>query len=248
MRIARTSTLLALCLLVAAVAGADTLLVTKSHTDGFSMMGKNQPAKDLQVETWVGADRVARVDAEKTIILRADLKKLYVVDHAEKTYSAIDLPVEFKKLLPAEMAAMMEQMTSMMKMTATVTPTDETRQIGGRNARKYLISVSNPMGMTMNIESWATKELDVDVAALRELQISASSLQPGGDWTRKLAEVEGYPVLQESTMTMRGLQVKSREELVSAEKKDAPAGVYDPPAGYEERAFDAMQAMQQRGN
>jgi uncharacterized protein DUF4412 len=248
MRLIRTSSALVLGLLVAAVAGADTLLVAKSHTDPFSMMGRNQPAKDLQIETWVGADGVARSDGETTIIVRTAEKKMYVVNHGAKSYSVIDLPVDFKKLLPAEMAPMAEQMMGMMKMNATVTPTDERRQINGWNARKYLIAVTSAMGMNMNIESWTTKDLDVDVAALHELRASASSLQPGGDWARMLSEVEGYPVLQESTMTMRGMSVKSREELVSAETKAAPAGVYEPPAGYQQKAFDAMGAMQQRSN
>jgi hypothetical protein len=39
-------------------------------------------------------------------------------------------------------------------------------------------------------------------------------------------------VLQESDVTMGGSHFKTREELATVETRDAPAGTYEPPAGY----------------
>ena len=48
------------------------------------------------VTLWVGPNRVRRDDGNATSILLFDQKKLYIVDHQDKSYTAIDLPVDFK--------------------------------------------------------------------------------------------------------------------------------------------------------
>ena len=69
--------------------------------------------------------------------------------------------------------------------------------------------------------------------AYNRLAAALATLQPGsGDWARKLQQIEGFPVVQETDVTMGGSHFKTREELVSVETKDAPAGAWDPPAGY----------------
>ena len=42
---------------------------------------------------------------------------------------------------------------------------------------------------------------------------------------------------QEADVHMGDSRFKTREELVSVETKDAPAGSYDPPAGYTAQPF-----------
>jgi hypothetical protein len=52
-----------------------------------------------------------------------------------------------------------------------------------------------------------------------------------------MQQIEGFPVIEEADVEMAGSRFKTREELVSAETKDAPAGTYDPPAGYAAQAL-----------
>ncbi len=246
MRARKALLLLALVALLPAAAGADTVLTSKSHTDAFSIMGQNQPAEDRTIQTWIGADRMARLGDKADYIVRLDQSKMYIVDHNDKTFSPIDLPVDLKKILPPEMAQMLEQMSGMMKMDATVTPTDETQKIGEWNAKKYLIGV-NAMGMNIDIESWHSTDVDVDYSALAKLATHRAALQPqGGDWMKKIAEIPGYPVRQKITMKMMGTPMLSTQELVSVGEKPAPAGTYEVPGGYTEKAFDPMAQQGQR--
>lgn len=226
-----------------AAARADTVLVQKQHTDAMSMMGHEEPAKDEVIETWMAKDRVARTGSEVDTIVRFDQKKLYVINNNEKSYSTIDLPFDFKSLLPPEQQPMIEQMEKMMAMSVTVTPTDETKQIGSWTAKKYVIGVT-AMGMKMDIVSWNSKEVAIDYPAYRDFVKNASSLQPRSDWMKKLAEIEGFPVLQETTMTIMGKSFGNRTQLESVSDKPAPAGTYEPPEGYTERKFDPMKGMQ----
>jgi hypothetical protein len=246
MRTLRILALFAVAALLPLTAAADTVLTSKSHTDAFSIMGRQQPAEDRTIQTWLGNDRMARLGDTTDIIVRLDQKKLYMVNHEDKTFSPIDLPVDLKKIVPPEMAQVMEQMGGMMKMDATVTPTDETQKVGQWNAKKYLVAV-NAMGMKMDIESWHSKDVAVDYGALQQLAENRAALLPqGGDWIRKIAEIEGYPVRQTVTMTLMRSPMRSSQELVSVDEKAAPAGTYEVPAGYTEKAYNPMEQGQQR--
>ncbi len=237
----RIPTLLALLLLTSTVAAhADTLLTFKSHSDAFEVMGQKQEAKDSEVKMWIGDNRVRRDDGDATVILRLDENKMYMVDHASKTYSILDLPIDFKKLMPEGGEQMMEQMSQMMKMDVTITPTDEKKTVGKWDASKVQVGLSNSMGMKVDTTMWVSKAVGVDPRIYTKMASSLASLQPGAmDWVKKMEQIDGFPVLQESTVTMMGTSFKTREELVSVDKA-ATGGSYDPPAGYAKKAFDPM--------
>ncbi len=227
----------------AALAGpafaTDTVITAAKHSDAMSMPGQEQPAKDSTQVTWIGQGHMRVEDGESVTIVRADLKKMYILDAHAKTYSSIDLPLDMKKYMPAEMAPMMEQMMGQMK--ATVTPTTETKKIKDWNATRYTMTMSMPMGGSMTQEIWATKDVALDPAAL-EMRMAVVSATPmvGASMALEMKKVEGLPVLVERTTVMMGKESKAREEVTSIEQKEAPAGHYDPPADYTEKPFDPM--------
>ena len=232
---------LALGLALATAAAADTRLEMKSHTDAFQMMGQSQPAQDKTIRFWIAGDRVLRDDGESAFLYRGDLGKLYLIDHEAKSYSALALPVDVLALIPAEMRGQMEGFLQQMAMTATVTPTDERKEINGWSARRYDVHMANAMGMTVDSTVWATEEVAADLEAFRGLYAAMGALQPGGaSAVDELLKVRGVPVLSETTVAGMGGSFGSKEELVSAEQEAAPAGTYEVPAGYAEKQFDPM--------
>lgn len=230
-RIAPRSCALAAALLSLALtgtAGADTLLVLKAHQDAGVIAGQEQQAQDGTVELWIGDGRISRNDDEVKFVLRSD--EVVIVNHAERTYSVLELPVDLMKLLPPGM----EQAAEMWKAKAKVTPSEERRKIGEWNTRRYTIEVSNAMGLAVRTEMWTTTELDIDVEAYHRLGRQMLALQPGtAELAAEMAKVEGFPVLQETTVDIRGGKVTTREELVSVAVKEPPADAYGPPEGYE---------------
>lgn len=240
----RTAARLALiaALAIATAAQADTLIIAKHHSDAVEFMGQRQPATDHNVETWIGEGKVARLAPDLSVIVRADINKMYLIRPEEEAYNEIDLPLDFKSMMSAEMAGMMEAMGRMMKWEATVTPTGETKTIAGYKSQGYKVAISGPMGMKIDQSIWATKDLEIDYDALKELMVNQRALMAplGGDWWKKLEAVDGYPVLSESVTTMGGKNFGTREEVISTETKDAPAGTYDPPKGYKAEKFDPM--------
>ena len=244
MKAIRISVLLALAALLAAPALADTVISMKSHTD--PVMG--QSARDETTTMWVGKDRMARLGGDTSFIIRGDQKKLFIIDSTDKTYSELDLPIDLAKYFPPEMQAQIGAMMQQMKMTVKVTPTEETKKIGTWNTKLYKAEIANAMGMKMDIDMWVTKDISIDFAGYRELSNSLQGLQLGfEDVAREMAKIDGISVLTETTMSIMGNTVKSREEFVSAETKAAPAGTYDVPAGLTKEVFDPMKAAKKGG-
>lgn len=232
---------LGLALAVAPAAHADTKLVMKSHTDAFQVMGQSQPAQDSDVTFWIGDDRASRSDGDSTVIVRADQKKVYLVNHETKSYSVLDLPIDLMAMMPEATRQQMEPMMKAMEMTAQVEPTDERKEINGWSSRLYRVNLSNSMGMKVDSDVWVTKEVDVDLDAFREMSKAMASLQPGGGAIAdELLKIEGVPVVMESRIQAMGGSTKSREELVAASTAAAPAGTYEVPEGYEKQEFQPM--------
>lgn len=228
----------AVAALVATSAHGATLLTFQSHQDEFEMQGQTQPARDSEAEIWVGDDVIVRDDGQSRVILTAE--KLYLVNHEAKAYNVLDLPVDLAELLPEEMMGQYEQMKEMATMSAEVSPTDETKEVGDWSAQRYDVTLTNKMGFTMDQVIWASADVGVDAGLYNDLTEALARLQPGGgEWVDALDSIEGFPVLRETTMTLGpDTAVKTQETLLSVEEKDAPEGIFAPPADYEEQPFN----------
>jgi hypothetical protein len=240
MLVRKTLSVLFVLLLSAGIAAADLKVIKQTHQDGFTIMGQTQPAEDKQQTTWIGTNMMYMDQGDNVTIVRLDTMKLYVVDHTTKTYHVLDLPVDLSTLVPPEM----QPMLAMMQFEVTVTPTDEHKQVGEWNARRYDMSMTSQM-FSMKSTMWVTKVAGYDPEAFNSMYVHLNSLQPGmADAVKEMGKIDGLVVEQQGLMTMMGNEVGTSEKTISIDNMDAPAGTYDPPAGYTEKPFDFMAKMQ----
>jgi hypothetical protein len=226
-----------LALLCVPVHAADLVLTRKTHADAYSLAGRDVPAKDGTETVWMGKDRMRMDDGEQITIVRLDLKKAWFLDPATKVASAIDLPFDMKKYMPAEMAPMMEQMMASLK--PTVTATEETKKFGIWNARKYTLTMGGPANATTTI--WASKDVDVSAADYKGLMGVTMSTMPGGAAiAAEMQKIEGATVYEERVQKVMGATMRTTSELTGVERKDPAEGWYDLPKGYTEKPFDLM--------
>ena len=220
---------------------SDLVVKKEKHTDAAPVM--NQPAQDSVEVTWIGKDRMRTEEGERVTLVRADLKKMYMLDTKAKTFSTLDLPFDLKKAMPAEMAPMMEQMMGQMKVT--VTPTTETKKIKDWNATRYTVTVTMPMGGSSTQEMWVTKEIGVDPAAWQDMYgaLMSAANPMGGGMTAEMKKIDGFPVLIERTQKVMSSEIKSKEAVISVEQKEPAADFYDVPKDYIEKPFDPMAGM-----
>jgi hypothetical protein len=235
---------LALVLLTAGTVAADTKIVQQSHQDAFTIMGKNQPAMDSERVIWLGVDRMRMDDAGTAFIVRLDQKKMYIIDHDQETVSSVDLPIDLSTLLPAGVA---DQMLPMLQLEVEVTPTDESKEVGGWSTRRYDVKMTSNM-VSVDQVLWVTNEVDLDLDAYYRHFHQILSLQPGTEGVLdELRKIDGFTVEEQSItrMSMAGdVEMKSHDVTISVENLDPPGGLYEPPATYTVKEFDLMAAMQ----
>jgi len=232
------ASLATLALLAGSSNAGDLVLTKEKHSDASPATG--QAASDTLEVTWIGKDRMRVEEGTSITIVRGDLKKLYLIDSKAKTYSVLDLPIDMKKYIPAEMAPMLEHMGTM---KATVTPTTETKKIKDWEATRYTLTLTMPMG-GMTQEMWVVKSLGAEYPGWRELAGAVMSTSPfTGNMAEELQKIDGMAVLVERSMKMPGGELKSRESVTSIETKEPAAGLYDLPEGFTEKPFDPMAGM-----
>lgn len=246
MKLFKTLTILAMVLLTAGVVSADLKVVKMVHKDGFEMMGQTQPPEDTEQTTWIGKDRLHMDQGNTATIIRLDLKKLFVIDHNDKTYNALDLPVKLEDFMPPGMA---EQMKMMMTFEVTVTPGEETKTVGKWEAKRFDMKMTSKM-MAMEAVMWVVEHPDLDMDAFYAMYEHMASMQPGMvDAAKEMRKVNGLVVEQQAVMSMPmmgDMSIKTSEKMTVIEKLEAPEGTYDPPAGYTEKEFDFMASMQRQ--
>ena len=197
----------------AGAAGADTVLVLKAHQDASVVAGQEQPARDGTVELWIGDGRASRSDDLGRFVLLPD--EVAIVNHADRTYTVLELPVDFQKLMPPGM----QQSAEMWKLEAKVTPGEERRKIGDWNTRRYTIELTNAMGLAVRTEMWTTTELGFDLEVYHRLarQICTKYRNAEGE----LYVVAFDPALEDRIRagfehTERGLFIRMSPQAVEA--------------------------------
>ena len=237
---------LAVLILVAGWAAADTKIVQTTHQDPFTVMGKSHPAKDQEQTLWMGSDRMRMDQGATSTVVRLDLHKMFIIDHEAKTVSTLDLPIDLAALMPPGMG---EQMLKMMTFQVEVTPRDETRTVGPWQAHRYDVVMTSPM-MTVNATYWATRDVDLDTEPFYTLYQKLLSLQPGmAELAEKMRTIDGFVVAQEASATMPmmgGAAMKTTQKVTSIDTADPPQGTYEAPAGYASKPFDFAQMMKNR--
>lgn len=244
MKIHRALALTAAVVLMAGFAAADTKIVKSEHTDSFSAMGRTTPPVDQEQVTWMGSDRMRSEKGDSCTIIRLDQQKMYILNHADKTYNTLELPLDLTQFMPPGMA---EGMMAMMTFDVTVTPTDETKMVGAWEARRYDVAMTSKMA-SIQTTMWATQDAAFDQEAYIAMYGHLNSMVPGLEkMAEEMRKIEGLVVEEEgvTTMTVMGnTTIRRSSTTKSIEDLAAPAGTYELPADYTEKPFNFMESMQ----
>jgi hypothetical protein len=164
------------------------------------------------VTVWLRADRWARVGESGRLVSRLDRGESYLIDDRAKTYRV--LPTGVPEAL-AEARPRFEK-------------TGERRRFGSWEAERVEMTLELAPGETIAGTLWISGDVGIDEEAYRAFLEGAAD-RMGMAWLRGLAALGGYPVRQEVSVG----PVTTWEELVAVGEESPPAGVYEPPKGYE---------------
>lgn len=225
--------------LAALLLPADVYIKTNVHTDAFSMMGQNQPAKDEVTEQWVNNNQLANKTGDRVMIMDMSKKLMYVVNLKEKSYVETALPLDMSKLLPPEAASM----ANMMKVTVKVTPNGQKKKISQWNCAGYDVDM-NMMMMQMKMKIWASTEVPFDWKLFSKMYTNVSKMQFMDDAAiAEFGKIAGYQVASEMSMDMMGSKMRVTSQVAEISQKPAPAGTYSVPAGFTKEKTLSVQDM-----
>ena len=216
---------------------ADVYIKQKSHQDAMAMA--NQPAKDQIQDIWIADNKMAMHNPDMSIVINLDIKKMYWINHKGKNYVEMDLPLDLTKYFPPQMAQMMSGLT------VTVNPTGETKTIGKWKCDGYDVSI-NIMMMDMKQKIWSSTDVPFDWQAYNDKMLPnfmQAMTNMGGEAFEEFKKIKGFQIRTDMTMSVMGNDMKNWTEVEEITKKSAPAGTYDPPAGYTKKDKIDMMGM-----
>lgn len=234
-----------LVLLLATPAFAQDVLVrVKTHSDAIEVGGQSQPPRDDVAEQWFTDGKTAQRSGTTGLIVDLGASAAYLVNHADKSFVQVALPIDMTKILPPEV----QQMAPMLQMTATVTPTSETKTVGRWPCTGYDVTLS-VMGMPMSLRVWASTEVPaklLDFSAKVMPAFLQGQMRMSADAVKEFAKIKGFQIATELSAEMMGARMHTTTETIEILEQAAPAGTFAPPAGYTRKATLSMQDLQRR--
>jgi hypothetical protein len=240
-------TMLFLIALTAALR-ADVYMKQKHHTDAVSMMGQNQPARDVIEEVWLTDSGFRNNSEDNTMIMMFDKQKMIMINHKDKTYA--DMPMNFTGMMSAagkekdqdneemegQQEMMQNMMQGMMKVEVSVQPTNESKVINGWKCKKYIMTMNTFMGEN-NSEIWATEDLKIDPRLYAKFTTALSTVNPAmkdmaGTMMEEMKKIKGVQVLTISNQKVMNQNISSSTELLDYKTGTAPDNLFEIPAGY----------------
>ncbi len=211
---------------------ADVYIKSNSHTDAMSMMGQTTPATDTVSELWIGDNALAMVSQDGRTVIDLAKNTFAMINMAEKSYVETALPVDFAKLLPAEMASMAD-----VRHVGDREPTGETKKVGSWNCQGYDMTMT-VMGMPMKTKIWASTEVAFDWAKFSERFMPAMTkgMMRLDASVKEMMKIKGYQIASEVNAEMMGAKIHSTTTVAEISMKAAPAGIYGIPAGFTKKA------------
>jgi hypothetical protein len=220
---------------------ADYVVKKTKQTTETRLNATNQNSSKNDGTTWISKNKMRQDDGGATsIIIRMDKNKVFLLNHGDKTYSEMDLPLKLEENLTSEA----KQIIQVMKISSSVTETQETQVIKGWKSRKFLADISIAMmgmDMPMTMEIWATKETGINLKTFRRFYAVLLSMNPfTKDLVEEFKKIEGYPVLTKISMRVKGVETKSQEEVITVEENRAPRDTYELPSEYTRVAYNPL--------
>jgi hypothetical protein len=240
-------TMLILITLTAAL-HADVYMKQKRHTDAISMMGQNQPARDVIEEVWITDSGFRNNSEENAMIVMFEKQKMIMINHKEKTYT--EMPMNLSEMMSEavkeegaddeaaeeQQKMMQNMMQGMMKVEVSIQPTNESKVISGWKCKKYIMTMNTFMGENKS-EIWATEDLKIDPKLYSKFSTALSAANPAmkdmaGTMMEEMKKIKGVQVLNVSTQKIMNQNISSSTELLDYKTGSAPGDLFQIPANY----------------
>ncbi|MCP4147178.1 MAG: hypothetical protein GY757_05455 [bacterium] len=216
---------------------ADVYIKQHYHSDGFYNYGQMTPEENRDTGFWIGNKKMTYITGSGKLVFLQKQKILYVVNDDSKSYVEVALPVDIPK--------------SFEKRVLSYYSTDQSGGSVKNNGEKKSVGKWQCNGYDINFwvedqgsrfedqveKRWFTTDVPFDVkmyqtfSALR-YDLYHSILHWDKDYVTLLKKIEGFPVLSEIKIYVKGKPRNAKKETLEMKEKTPPADIYSIPAGY----------------
>ncbi len=226
-------------LLVGFSYGADTYIKKIIHNKAFVLEGQEHEGREEIIETWIGKKKLAVHGQERSLIVLLDRKIIYYVDHVQKTYVEMTVPVDIHQYIPESLGQLMEQVT------VSVIPTEEFQKFEKRECRVYEVDIESLM-ISMKMKVWATLDVPFDRKTyLEEMfpELAKVTHLLTDNAVAELLKIEGFHYRVEIALNFMGAEMKSTQEIVEMSRKSVPDNIYALPRDYTKKDRLSLQDL-----
>lgn len=231
--------------LVSQTLSADTRVIILNHTDGFAVGDQEVPPKDLEYVYWIGENRLQVDQGSHSHIVRPDMGVMLFVDHVDRSYFVLELPIVREELIPPDFDRQTLEMT---EFNTRITPSGASKQFGDWRAQGYEVVMTSP-SIALTYTEWATEDVPFDNSAMASMYGEVVKLVfLTGNYHEESEKIGGFTIAGEGQMSMPTIGVEGiglKWFTKQIDELSPPEGTYIPPRGYVKKPFDFL-AMFQR--
>jgi len=234
-----TIILILMFLLVSFSSGADTYIKQVIQNKAYVLEGQEHEAREEIIETWIDKNRLAVHGQERSLIVLLDRKIIYYVDHVQKTYVEMTVPVDVNQYFPETLEQLMGQVT------VAVTPTEEFQKFEKRDCRMYEVDIDSFM-ISMKMRVWATLDVPFDGKSyLEEMfpELAKVTYLLTDNAVAELLKIEGFHYRTEIVLNFMGAEMETIQEVVEMARKSVPDNIYALPRNYTKKDRLSLQDL-----
>jgi hypothetical protein len=225
--------------LVSFAYSADTYIKQIIKNKAYTLDGQEYEAREEIIETWIGKNRLAKHGQGRSLIVLLDRKIIYFVDHIQKTYVEMTVPVDIHLYFPESLEQLMGQVN------VSVIPTGEIQKFEKRECRVYEVDIDSLM-ISMKMRVWATLDVPFDGKFYLENifpELAKVTHLLTANAVSELLKIEGFPFRKEMRLHFMDADMESIHEVVEMARKPVPDNIYSLPRDYIKKVRLSLQDL-----
>lgn len=219
--------------------GADTYIRQVVKNKAFVLEGQEHEAREEIIETWISKNRLAKHGPGRSLIVLLDKKIIYIVDHVQKTYVEMTIPVDIQQYFPEALEQLMGFVT------VSVIPTEEIQKFEKRECRVYEVDIESLL-ISMKMRVWATLDVPFDKKIyLEEMfpELAKVTYLLPDKAVSELMKIEGFHYRTEISLSFMGAEMESTQEVMEMARKSAPNNIFALPQNYTKKDRLSLQDL-----
>lgn len=213
---------------------ADVYIKEIEHTDAYTIGTVKTPASDIESELWIKDKKIVlNTGREKSYIFDLAKKTFVFINHKDKSYAEMAVPLDPAKIFTDQLAAKYD----MYKETGTTAKTGKTMEILGKKCTGYEAKTwRDSAGIRFDERSfivWTSTDvpfdLDIYHGMLRCIRVLYNRDEA---FLKNFDEMRGLQLGVDSTIVKQGTEIKVTHRDVEMTEKHAPEDAFAIPKEY----------------